>query len=159
MSTRRATLHAVMLIGVFILRGHVAYGVDRTWTGPVSADWFTAGNWSPAGVPAAGDTAIINGGTADLGAADTMVTGFTLNGGTLTGSGALTVSGTMDWAGGVMSGTGTTSVSASGTLAISGGDNKFLDVRTLTNAGSATWSGTGDLYGSSGAVFANTGTF
>jgi YD repeat-containing protein len=82
---------------------------------------------------------------------------FEVAGGTLTGSGTLTVSGTLSWTGGTMSGTGATSVI--GTLALSGGSAKILDVRTLTNAGSATWSGTGNVYLSNAAVLSNTGTF
>jgi hypothetical protein len=31
----------------------------RTWTGAVSTDWNVAGNWNPAGVPAAGDSVTI----------------------------------------------------------------------------------------------------
>ena len=33
-----------------------------TKTAAASGDWLTAGTWSPSGVPAAGDTVIINGG-------------------------------------------------------------------------------------------------
>ncbi len=37
--------------------------VPRTWNGSVSAAWTTAGNWTPAGVPAAIDTVVIVAGT------------------------------------------------------------------------------------------------
>ena len=33
-----------------------------TWSGGVSSDWSVAGNWTPSGTPANGDTAIINSG-------------------------------------------------------------------------------------------------
>ena len=37
----------------------------KTWTGAVSTDWNTAGNWSPAGVPGATDSVIVPPGTAN----------------------------------------------------------------------------------------------
>ena len=44
-----------------------------------------------------------------------------------------------------MTGTGTTTVAAGGTLAIGGFSTKVLTTRTLVNAGTATWSGTGNV--------------
>ncbi|WP_164304782.1 hypothetical protein, partial [Streptococcus pneumoniae] len=38
-----------------------AAGAD--WTGAASSDWFVAGNWSPAALPAAGTDVLINSGT------------------------------------------------------------------------------------------------
>ena len=35
----------------------------KTWTGAVSTDWNTAGNWNPAGVPVATDSVIVPSGT------------------------------------------------------------------------------------------------
>src|SRR6185437_312121 len=37
----------------------------KTWTGAVSTDWGTPGNWSPAGVPTATDSVIVPSGTAN----------------------------------------------------------------------------------------------
>lgn len=37
----------------------------KTWTGAVSSDWGTAGNWNPAGVPTATDSVIVPPGTAN----------------------------------------------------------------------------------------------
>lgn len=34
--------------------------ITRTWTGAVNSSWNTAGNWSPSGVPSAGDDLIFN---------------------------------------------------------------------------------------------------
>src|SRR5262245_54775958 len=48
---------------------------------------------------------------------------------------------------------------AQGTLQISGINTKIINQRTLTNAGSATWTGTGAIGGGLGAVISNTGTF
>jgi hypothetical protein len=39
----------------FLLIGFSSHAVNYTWTGQVSTDWNTAGNWSPAGVPGALD--------------------------------------------------------------------------------------------------------
>ena len=42
-------------------------GVERVWTGAAGdGQWFTAGNWSPEGVPAAGDEVLIESGTVSL---------------------------------------------------------------------------------------------
>jgi hypothetical protein len=54
-----------------------------------------------------------------------------------------------------MSGAGQTVVS--GTLTVSGSNNKGLDTRTLINAGTATWTGTGNIGGANDAVFINLG--
>jgi fibronectin-binding autotransporter adhesin len=73
----------------------------RTWTGAVSTDWFTAGNWSPAAVPVATDDVIIPATAqqpvfnAPVAVHDlTVQTGATLTGGfDLTASGNVSVSG------------------------------------------------------------------
>src|SRR4051794_3057792 len=36
-----------------------ANAADKNWVGMVSSNWFDDSNWSPIGVPAAGDTATI----------------------------------------------------------------------------------------------------
>lgn len=51
-------LWAVCLIGG-IAHSFVAFSQTKTWTGAVSADWHTAGNWSPSGVPTASDVALL----------------------------------------------------------------------------------------------------
>lgn len=51
---------SVYLVGMFLLSGIMtAQGVVFTWTGAASPDWFTDSNWSPVGVPQAGDAATI----------------------------------------------------------------------------------------------------
>jgi hypothetical protein len=42
---------------VFTATGGIA--AARTWTGAVSTDWSTAGNWSPAGAPGATDSVVV----------------------------------------------------------------------------------------------------
>ena len=54
-------------------------GTTETWTGAVSSDWNTAANWSGDAVPSAGDTAVIQGGLANM---PTLSAGI-LNGETL----------------------------------------------------------------------------
>jgi hypothetical protein len=48
-STRKVFLRAA-LICLFFVAGTAALG-QSTWTGTVSTDWATAGNWTPSGVP------------------------------------------------------------------------------------------------------------
>jgi hypothetical protein len=137
------------VVHVFSVGGPVL-AVERTFTGSVSNDWFTADNWLPSGVPAAGDNAIVGSGkTVNLPAA-VILSSFTLGGGTLVGSGNLSVSGLLNWSGGTFSGTG--AVNANGSLLISGGSAKALN-RTLNNAGNAIWADDGNLsIGSGGAL-------
>ena len=84
-----------------------------------------------------------------------------LAGGTLVAAG-LTVNGTLNWTGGTMSGGATTTIAAGATLTISGGGLvKSLSGRTISNAGTVTWtSDAADIQSSGGSnVFNNTGTF
>ncbi len=46
-------------LGALLLTALPALAVDKTWTGASSTTWSTAGNWSPAGAPGAGDRAIL----------------------------------------------------------------------------------------------------
>ncbi len=83
---------------------------------------------------------------------------YTQTAGTLTGAGTLTVAGLLTWSGGTMSGRGETR--ANGGLALSGAADKFLtQQRTFTNAGTATWTDTGNFVIASGAACNNNGTF
>src|SRR5207247_5812706 len=71
---------------------------------------------------------------------------------TCTGSGDVPGLGTVDvplggpltWTGGTMSGSGNTHIL--GTLALSGGGNRFLVDRTLTNSRTVAWTDTGGLF-------------
>jgi cell division septation protein DedD len=83
----------------------------------------------------------------------------TLSGGTLGGNSTFTTIGAFTWSGGTMNGTGATTIAASATGAISGGNSKTLDTRTLNNAGASAWTGTGNVYFYNSAVLNNTGTF
>ncbi len=48
-----------LMTGIVLLVSGMAQAATLTWTGAVSTNWFDGGNWTPAGPPAAGDTAII----------------------------------------------------------------------------------------------------
>ena len=50
------------LLGIALSAGLLvqpAQAASKAWVGTVSTDWATAGNWSPSGVPASGDTVTI----------------------------------------------------------------------------------------------------
>jgi hypothetical protein len=49
---------SAIAVVVFLLITQSAAAVVRDWTGTVDNKWATAGNWSPAGVPATGDALI-----------------------------------------------------------------------------------------------------
>jgi len=84
-----------------------------------------------------------------------------LAGGTLV-AGGMVITGTLNWIGGTMSGNGTTAIAAEATVTISGGALvKSLSGRTISNAGTVTWtSDAADIQANGGSnVFTNTGTF
>ncbi len=51
-----------LAFAIFILSGINSFAATWTWTGAVSTNWNTAGNWSPALVPSSGNDVVINGG-------------------------------------------------------------------------------------------------
>jgi hypothetical protein len=53
----------------------------KTWVGPTGGNWSASGNWSPAGVPAAGDQVLIGGGRSVSLSSGATVAGITLTGG------------------------------------------------------------------------------
>lgn len=128
---------------------------------------FTGGTLSGAG------RLLVSGGTTQIGtgttvAVDLLEVGFgTLTtsqpiqaatylqtGGTLSGAGTLTVSGMLTWSGGTMAGTGVTQANG-GIDLITDSAVSLRDVRTLNNAGTATWTGVGSINNESGATLNN----
>lgn len=140
-----------------------AFGSACVWTGTTSSDWTAPTNWSSCGLltPQAADTATVSvaGSFQPSIPAATSVTvaGLTINAGAivtvngtlslggLDGVGLVAVNGTLTWASGTMSGSGTTAVAAGGQLQISGADLKTISQRTISNAGTITWSGDGAI--------------
>jgi hypothetical protein len=147
---------SILFAGTLCIGASEANGQQsKTWIGTTSTDWFNAGNWSPTGVPAADDTAIIplTLNTANL-SSNTTVAVLMLAGGSVTGSGNLSVSVELSWTGGTMGGAGATNIPKQGVMNISGTATKSLSRRTINNAGTVTWSG-GDINCDDGAVFNN----
>ncbi|MBI2409006.1 MAG: hypothetical protein HYV19_11950, partial [Gemmatimonadetes bacterium] len=92
--------------------------VALTWTGAVSADWNTAGNWSPAFVPSAADavTIPVTGTAPSITVPATALSVALAPGASLTNNSTLTLTGSLD-AGTTIVGSGSVVLSgASGTL-------------------------------------------
>jgi len=99
----------------FLLSTHLSvFGTSRYWNPAASADFYTATNWVPVGVPASGDTLFITNATVNITPAFNCSGQITLNNGTLTGTG-------LNLAGGAV-------------LTINGLDPKYLAL-LITNAG------------------------
>jgi hypothetical protein len=56
----RRLISSVAVWVCIMLSSYQLSAVTRTWTGVVSTNWTTAGNWSPSGAPSAGDDLIFN---------------------------------------------------------------------------------------------------
>ncbi|MGA2176288.1 MAG: immunoglobulin domain-containing protein [Verrucomicrobiota bacterium] len=129
-------------------------GRNYVWTGNSSANWSDSGNWSPAGVPGAGDNAFLNSGVINLNDGFS-VNNVILNGGVLGGTGFLTVNGGLVWTGGVLNSAIT--VGPGATLQIEGLSPLTLSNATLINLGTAFWM-QGDILAVNG-VIANEGSW
>lgn len=51
--------HFCIFIFILLFGSH-SFAIDKNWTGAANFDWNTAANWSPAGVPGAGDNVFIS---------------------------------------------------------------------------------------------------
>jgi hypothetical protein len=92
--------------------------------------------------------------------ADTSLANLTLTSGFVTGPNKLTVTNQFTWNGSsTMNGTGTTVIPVGATMTISSSGTKVLDTRTVSLAGTGTWSGSADWQINTGATFNNSGTF
>ena len=146
-----------------------AHAATKTWTGAVSTDWNTAGNWSPAGAPLSGDDAVIPANLANYPVINgtiaiktiTMTAGagtqpsVTVSGGKLTVNGNLSVNaGTVTQTGGTIAVTGG-EIFITGTLNVSGGtflSSQRLNVQT---GGQVNVSGATTVFNMAGAVGQN----
>jgi hypothetical protein len=105
-----------------------------------------AGSWTVANT-------LISNGTVNI-AVDVDLPVLTLDGGALTGAGNVTVENTFTWDGGAMTGVGTTT--SLGVATLSGSpNNRDLNGRSLVNAGTLTWTGSGGITVRNGAVLDN----
>jgi len=113
------------------------HAVTYTWTNAAATDWFTAGNWTPNGVPGALDNVILNTGSPVLLSHNTSANNVLLSGGTLGGNGTLTVTNTFTWTGGAV--TNTLAISSNATLLIHSVNGVSLINATLVNLGTVQW--------------------
>jgi hypothetical protein len=115
------------VITVFVVNA----AVNRTWTGAVSTDWFTAGNWSSSVVPLAGDNVTISGSAVNEPTILSSVTVRSLdvatgamltvaNGATLTALGTVTAGGVIDGGPIVLAGNGVLSGNLDGDVEVTG---------------------------------------
>jgi hypothetical protein len=85
-------------------------------------------------------------------ATDVEASNFELTAGTVAGSSDLTITNTFTWSGGTVSGAGALILPVASVVNLSGTANKILSGRTLRNAGTITWTGTGNLQFNSGVI-------
>jgi hypothetical protein len=116
----------------------------HTWNGSVSSDWFTAGNWTPSGVPGTNDIVNVATGTVSLTSAVTIYGTFNWSGGSLSGD-PMTIE-----SGGMMNITGTVAlenvVTNKGTVTMTGA--AYINVFNQHNA---TYNG--GIYNLAGALW------
>ncbi len=117
-----ATLRVFALCASVLLKTGWCSAATFTWTGSVSSDWFTAGNWTPAGVPASSDTINLTNGTIDL-------------------TNSVTLNGVFNWSAGTLSGDSIT-IAAGGAMNIAG---VVALQDPVTNAGTVTMTGPATL--------------
>jgi hypothetical protein len=146
----RSAAFFALLVTALSLRG-----ADITWINGAGGDWNTAANWSPGQVPGPADKAILALGVTVSVNVNTAVSNVDLSSGALSGAGTLTVSGTLNWTGGAMGGSGSIVISNGAALAISGNSDKTFSQRTINNAGTLSWSGTGNLNSGNAATINN----
>ncbi|GAB5537622.1 MAG: hypothetical protein Rubg2KO_38710 [Rubricoccaceae bacterium] len=159
---------ALLILVALVLASSPDGQTRYEWVGGSSGDWTEASNWSPSGVPAAADTAIVGedgqGTRVAILTGNTTVAGLEVAGlGVITGDFDLTVTADFLWSGGgsgfeTFRGTGTITNTASSTLHMAEPTTRFQmsDGRTLVNDGAILWDGAGSWGGQGRLV--NNGT-
>ena len=113
-----------------------------TITAVASGLWSSGATWSGGVPPGTQDTAVINTNVIVAVASNATVANLTVSSGTLKGLANLTVTGTMNWSGdSTLQESGSVTIPLGATLNISGAGTRFLDGRTIHNAGTINWSG------------------
>jgi hypothetical protein len=104
---------------------------------------------------------LVGGGMLTFNVNENAPANFQVDGGAVNGPGVLTITDTFTWSGGNLDGTSTTLVPAGTTLNITGSNHfKYVTGGHILNiAGTATWTGTGELDGSPGSTINNSGIF
>ena len=125
---------------LFVVRAALSY----VWNGSVSSDWFTPQNWTPNGIPGAGDSATLDTVSTINASAPITVATFTQSAGVFNDSAAFDVTNGFVWNGGVLGGGGAITIPATATFQIGGLGAKALNGRTINNAGTMTWT-SGDI--------------
>jgi hypothetical protein len=138
-------VRAAALAAVAALALGPVQALDLQWVGGTGS-WHDAANWSPAGIPGAGDRALIASGSVSLSFAE-MVGGLVMSGGTLSGA-QLTVTGAASLSAGTLTGAGTTRFE--GDLLLGGNSLRTISGgRIVETAGATTWSGNSAANGGS----------
>ncbi|HWD18888.1 MAG TPA: immunoglobulin domain-containing protein [Verrucomicrobiae bacterium] len=132
-----------------------AGGQTYFWNGSASANWSDAANWTPAGVPAAADSAVINQAGPVI-TANNAINNLVLLNGTLQGSGSFAVGGEMVWSGGGVNRAVTINPTAS--LIIAGSGNLDFAGGSLANQGTVSWE-SGNLLGDTSSIIDNSGAW
>ncbi|HWD19403.1 MAG TPA: hypothetical protein VHB20_08985, partial [Verrucomicrobiae bacterium] len=149
----------LFLVTTLLLVSHLpAFSATFTWTGTVSKDWLTAGNWSPAGPPGPSDTAIITTGTPIVTGtgSDVFCDTVFLSGGSLDAGTGLNVTNVLNFTGGTLAGKLT--IGAGATMVLSNASAVNLSVSRLVNFGSVQWK-SGSLQLAAGAFLTNNGAW
>jgi len=154
---------AVFVLAVPAVASATTYTFSPPGSGTNPRSWSDPTQWSPNGVPGAGDTAIVALPAAQPSLQADNVTVSTLQvsgvptGGVLLGAGiTIQAGGSFEWQSGVLSGM-TITIPAGATMTIDTNGAHWLDGTTLLNQGTSTWTG-GSLNGDGEAVFRNQGT-
>lgn len=102
----------------------------------------------------------IAGGTLTINADLTGPTNLAMSSGEIDGEANLNLPGTFVWSGGTLGGSGTTTIPNGATFTINGSSEKDLaDGHIINTAGTATWSGSGDIAATDDVVINNSGSF
>jgi hypothetical protein len=135
-------------------------GTSFTFQGNPGTAWTNAANWSPQGVPGAGDLAELkNGQTVSVAGATITVGSLTVAGGSsVIGNGTLTVNNSFNFSGGTVSDVHLI-IPTAGQFVMSGAGNKTFTGVIIDNSGTAKCIGTGAIAGDADTIFHNTGIF
>lgn len=149
---KRLAFFPRLLALVFMISGLTAQ-TSYVWNGAAGNNWNNPGNWTPSGIPGAGDFVTIGAGTTILSNPVTIAE-LNFSGGNIMGA-ALTVTSVFVWSGGRLAENGSAALDSNAVLSISGDVQLRGD---FYNYGVVNW-GAGNISLWGGAAFYNQGTF